>query len=84
VDKDLLKTRVGPILLANLSIEVGSGFRNFIRKRALGFELLATITGLKVSRQDINYGTSTTVNEITFDFFPFLGLLIPHRSMTLS
>jgi hypothetical protein len=56
---------VGPTLLANLSMEDGSGFQNFTRMTASDFELLVTLTGFEVSRQDTNYRKSVTVNEIT-------------------
>jgi hypothetical protein len=71
--KTLLKKLTVPTLLGNLSMEDGSGSRNFTKMTASDFELLATITGFKVSRQDKNYRKSTTVNEITFDFVVFLA-----------
>jgi hypothetical protein len=61
--KTLLKKRGGLSLLANLSMEDGSGFRTFTRMTASDFELLVTIIGSKVSRQDTNYRKSITVNE---------------------
>jgi hypothetical protein len=70
--KTLLKKLTVPTLLGNLSMEDGSGSRNFTKMRASYFELLAIITGFKVSRQDTNYRKSTTVNEITFDLLFFL------------
>jgi hypothetical protein len=53
--KTLLKKRGGLSLLANLSMEDGSGFRNFARMTASHFELLVIIIGSRVSRQDTNY-----------------------------
>jgi hypothetical protein len=44
-------------------MEDGSGFRNFTRITASDFELLMSITGSKVSRQNTNYRKSVTVNE---------------------
>jgi hypothetical protein len=55
VDKTLLKKHEGLSLLANLSMEDGSGFRNFTRKTASDIELLVTFIGSKVYRQDTNY-----------------------------
>jgi hypothetical protein len=81
--KTLFKKRAGPSLLANLSMEDGSGFRNFTRMRASEFELLATITGFEVSRQDNSYRKYFTVNEITLDSFVFLGLLISSKNVNL-
>jgi hypothetical protein len=53
--KTLLKKRGGLSLLANQSMEDGSGFRNFTRMTASHLELLVTIIGSKVTRQDTNY-----------------------------
>jgi hypothetical protein len=54
--KTLLKKKCGGLsLLANLNMEDESGFRNFTRMTASDFELLMTIIGSKVSRQDTNY-----------------------------
>jgi hypothetical protein len=53
--KTLLKKRGGPSLLGNLSMEDGSGFRNFTRMTASDFELSMAIIGSKVSRQNTNY-----------------------------
>jgi hypothetical protein len=71
--ESLLKQRVGPTLLANLSMEDGSLFRNFTKMRASEFECLATITGFEVSRKDTNYRRSLTVSAITLDAFDFLA-----------
>jgi hypothetical protein len=57
-------------------MEDGTGLRNFTRMRASDFELLATVAGFKVPRQDTSYRNSITVNEITLHSFVFLGLLI--------
>jgi hypothetical protein len=61
--KTLLKQHGGLSLLANLSMEDGRGFRNLTRMTASDFELLMTIIGSKVSRQNSNYRKSITVNE---------------------
>jgi hypothetical protein len=54
------------------SINLVVGLARFIiRKRALDFELFATITGFRVSKQDTSYRKSTTVSEIALDFFSF-------------
>jgi hypothetical protein len=81
--KTLLKHRAEPTVFAYLSTEDGSGFRNFTTMRTSGFELLVTVIGPKVSRQDTNYNKCMTVNEITFDSFVFLGLLIPSKNVNL-
>jgi hypothetical protein len=60
--KTLLTKRGGLSLLANLSMEDGSGFRNFTRMTASHFELLVTIIGPKVSRQH-ELQKSITVHE---------------------
>jgi hypothetical protein len=61
--KTLLKQRGRVSLLANFSMEDESWFQNFTRMTESDFELLVTIIGSKVSRQNRNYRKSIAVNE---------------------
>jgi hypothetical protein len=75
VDKDLALKTWGPKFAC---MEDGSGFGNFTRMTASDFELFVTIIGSKVSRQDMNYRKSITVNErlaVTYEIFSYRGLI---------